>query len=185
METLEQIALRLSMELQLATELMCGDYEYGINEFSRRLIAELAKQQEPVAITREELFGLVAELKGGSNWLRGKHNAYSYSRAPKIAADVLSALADLNLRDLIGQLRDADKWEREGFGHFKDVQMFENNAPFKAADILDQMLYTTPQPDQTAELEAAVDKLKDALFDVLIQDMGRDKALAKINEVLK
>lgn len=47
METLEQIALRLSMELQLATELMCGDYEYGISEFSRRLVAELAKQ-EPV-----------------------------------------------------------------------------------------------------------------------------------------
>lgn len=35
-----------------------------------------------------------------------------------------------------------------------------------------------------AELEAALSKFKDALFDVLIQDMSRDKALAKINEVL-
>ena len=42
-----------------------------------------------------------------------------------------------------------------------------------------------PQPDRTAELEAALSKFKDALFDVLIQDMSRDKALAKINEVLK
>ena len=46
-------------------------------------------------------------------------------------------------------------------------------------------LYTTPQPDRTAELEAALSKFKDALFDVLIQDINRDKALAKINEVLK
>lgn len=46
-------------------------------------------------------------------------------------------------------------------------------------------LYTTPQPDRTAELETALSKFKDALFDVLIQDMSRDKALAKINEVLK
>lgn len=45
--------------------------------------------------------------------------------------------------------------------------------------------FTTPQPDRTAELEAALSKFKDALFDVLIQDMSRDKALAKINEVLK
>lgn len=33
-------------------------------------------------------------------------------------------------------------------------------------------------------LKSALSKFKDALFDVLIQDMSRDKALAKINEVL-
>ena len=47
------------------------------------------------------------------------------------------------------------------------------------------LLYIAPQPDRVAELEAALSKFKDALFDVLIQDMSRDKALAKINEVLK
>ena len=48
-ETLERIAFRLSMELQLATELMCGDYEHGITEFSRRLLEEIGKQQEPLS----------------------------------------------------------------------------------------------------------------------------------------
>ena len=46
-------------------------------------------------------------------------------------------------------------------------------------------LFATPQPDRTAELEEALNKFKDALFEALIQDTSRDKALAKINEVLK
>lgn len=82
---------------------------------------------------------VVAELRDGSNWLSGKHGVYSYQRVPKIAAGVLEALEGFTVTALIEQLRDAHDWKREGFGHYKDVTMAANDAPFRAANLLEQV----------------------------------------------
>ena len=71
------------------------------------------------------------------------------------------------------------------YGPEKAGKIIDGSIAFMESAPLGTKLHTTPQPDRTAELEAALSKFKDALFDVLIQDMSRDKALAKINEVLK
>lgn len=94
----------------------------------------------------EELPAVIAELKDGSNWLSGKHNLYSYSRAPKIAATILSALDGTSLFELVKELQGAHKWKREGFGHWKDASSTDNDAPFQAAKILSQMLAVAPAP---------------------------------------
>lgn len=86
---------------------------------------------------KEQIIALAKELKSGSNWLSGKHDVYSYNRAPKVAALVLEAIAEYNIQHLVTVLRDANKWKLEGFGHFKDVTMSENDAPFRAADVIE------------------------------------------------
>ncbi len=86
-------------------------------------------------------------------------------------------------------LNKAEQVESEPFGYYENgrFSVITDGGPDKYRERKGYQgaIYTTPQPDRTAELEAALSKFKDALFDVLIQDMSRDKALAKINEVLK
>lgn len=89
---------------------------------------------------KEQILALVKELKSGSNWLRGKHDFYSYNRAPKLAALVLEAVAELGLGSLVLALRDSHKWKLEGFGHFKDVTVSDSDAPFRAADLIESEL---------------------------------------------
>ncbi len=70
------------------------------------------------------------------------------------------------------------------FNHMKKAE--QDSLQAEAMGKLTEMVRAAQKskPDRVAELEAALSKFKDALFDVLIQDMSRDKALAKINEVL-
>ena len=46
-ESLEQIALRLSHQMQLATELTMGDYNRGVTAFAKALIEALGKHPDP------------------------------------------------------------------------------------------------------------------------------------------
>ena len=88
-------------------------------------------------MNKEQILALAKELKSGSNWLSGKHNVYSYNRAPKIAALFLEAIAEYSIQHLVTALRDAHKWKLEGFGHYKDVTMSESDAPFMASDVIE------------------------------------------------
>ena len=55
----------------------------------------------------------------------------------------------------------------------------------RGADAINQLRTTITEKDaRIAQLEEAQEKLKDELFAVLIQDMSRDSAINKINEVI-
>lgn len=119
------------------------------------IINQLIAEQEAAVHGRnhEEVQEVISELRGGSNWLCGNYDVYSYNRYPKIAANVLSALEGMAIGKLVSELQLPHKWRREGFGHYKDVTTDISDAPFKAAKILTHMLYTTPQPSPAATPE--------------------------------
>lgn len=88
----------------------------------------------------EEVEGVVKELRNGSNWLSGKHDVYSYSKAPKQAADLINVLSAISIPELIVKLRSSESWKIEGFGHWKDCTATRSDAPLRAADLLEEML---------------------------------------------
>lgn len=61
MMDIKEIALKLSYEMQLATELVMGDYNKGVTAFAQALVAEIKRQSEPVAwVSRESDSGDIA-----------------------------------------------------------------------------------------------------------------------------
>lgn len=91
-------------------------------------------------LTAKEAEGIVKELRNGSNWLSGKHNVYSYCRAPKQAADIISVLSEISIPELIVKLRSSESWAIEGYGHWKDCKASKSDAPLRAAEMLEKIL---------------------------------------------
>lgn len=90
-------------------------------------------------MNKENMDNLVKELRNGSNWLSGKHNVFSYNRAPKQAANLIEILSEISIPEIIAELRATNEWRIEGYGHWKDCTTSKSDAPNRAADVLEEL----------------------------------------------